>query len=329
MDAKPINTQGLTNRPNIVLIMTDDMTRQQFGFLGGHSYTPNLDTLAKDGVHFKKAHVASALCAPSRFSLLTGKDPSRAPNVPKGSDGQQYWLQGARYLPGQSNTVAQELQNAGYKTGLVGKVHAMKAEGNSYSEQVESLKSHGFDYVSSIYTGNDYDSHNQDWITQGALNFLENADQSEPFFLYMSSTLRHVPEIKDEFGGSNSTTPNWDASVLGETPAGFLGEGDENTQLSLIDVQENRERIRQTVLDQSLSLDRVGETWLDDGIGQILTKLDELGVAENTLVIFQNDQGGEGGKGSVYEVGSNTPLLMYWKGKTESLGDSKFYAQKL
>ena len=316
-------------RPNIVLVMSDDMERNDFGFLGGDAITPTLDRLVDEGVYFEQAHVPSAVCTPSRYSLLTGQDPSRAAaaDANEFAHGHRYWYQFG-FSPEEAVTIGEMLQGTGYRTGLVGKVHAMEHDGGGdYEQLVESVKAHGFDYAASVFPGNEYQYHNQEWITAGALNFIEQSNNEEqPFFLYMSSTVPHVPDVKDELGGKGEA-PNWQESVLTATPATERGGSDPNAQINFDEVRANRETVRERAIAQGKPLEKGGNTWLDDGITPVLQKLEELGIAENTVVIYLNDHGNEGAKWSAYEAGTNVPLMIYWKGKTELLQDSDVYAQ--
>lgn len=287
-----------STRPNIILIMADDMTPGMFGFLGANTLTPTLNKLAQEGVFFSEARVPTAVCAPSRYSLLTGQDPSRAPDVIEYARGQRFWIQQeTRFAPGEKVTIAQMLQDAGYNTGMVGKFHEMNVDGllgQNYSDWVEHIQQNGFDYAASLYLENVYKYHNQDWINKGALNFIDQySSQEQPFFLYMSTTLNHNP----------------------------------NAQITFNEVKANREAIRNQVLNADKPLDSSYDTWLDNGIGQIMQKIEELGIAENTIIMFLNDNGTGGGKYTTYDIGTHVPMMIYQKGETEGLGESDIYAQ--
>ena len=317
-------------RPNIVLIMADDMERRDFGFMGGNVHSPTLDKLADDGVYFRQAHVPTAICSPSRYSLLTGLDPSRASTVKEFAYGQRFWTQFPHGVD--AVYVSEMLREAGYNTGIVGKTHGMPTVDLPYAERLDSLDDLGFDYAASIYRFRYYDwiYHNQEWVTEGAVNFLEQSQSSDsdrqPFFLYMAVTLLHGPNPNEEMGGLEET-PNWDSDILTSTPVKRAGETDPNAQITFEEVKANREAIRNQVIEEGKPLKSASVTWLDDGIGKVMQKLEDLNIAENTLVIFLNDNGTEGGKYSVYELGSNVPLMMYWKGKTETLADIEAYVQ--
>ena len=317
------------SRPNVVVIMADDQIRSDIGPTGGNVLTPNLNQLASDGVYFNNAHVPTAVCVPSRYTLLTGQDPSRAPRAISYARNQLYYDQlTSAFKADEVPTVAQLLQDSGYRTGIVGKVHWKPGRpSDTYDEFIDDVKAYGFDYAASLYNGNQYDFHNQDWIDAGAETFLQDIDNEEPFFLYVSTTLQHSNSTATELGGADETQAVWDDAVLGDTYANDLGAEDPNALLNLEEVQENRERIRQRVLDAGLDLETADSTWLDDGIGKIMQQLEAMGVAENTLVIYFNDNGREGAKGSVYEAGTNVAMSFYWKGKTETLSNSNLYAQ--
>lgn len=325
-------TTTASTRPNIILIMGDDMTPEMFGFLGGDTLTPTLNKLADEGIFFSEARVPTAVCAPSRYSLLTGQDPSRAPGVIEYDRGQRFWVQQeTRFAPGEAVTIGQMLQEAGYNTGMVGKFHEMNVDGllgKNYSDWVEHIQKQGFDYAASLYLENVYKYHNQDWINKGALNFIEQySSQEEPFFLYMSTTLNHIPTPTAEMGGLDPDNPVWDKNILTWTPASNKGEVDPNAQITFDEVKANREAIRNQVLNADKPLDSSYDTWLDNGIGQVMQKIEELGIAENTIIMFLNDNGTGGGKYSIYDIGTHVPMMIYHKSKTEALGESDIYAQ--
>ncbi|HET7360851.1 MAG TPA: sulfatase-like hydrolase/transferase, partial [Salinimicrobium sp.] len=163
---------GVSESPNVVFILADDVGYGDLGIYGGKVPTPNLDKLARQGMRFTDAHSPAALCAPSRFSLLTGSYPYRNGrpggtwdvNNPSG-----FSINGDRTEAGRHITVAEVMQNAGYETAFIGKSHL---GGNVYNEKGElireksklntmdysrgvenNLTQHGFDYVYSLLSG--------------------------------------------------------------------------------------------------------------------------------------------------------------------------------
>jgi arylsulfatase A-like enzyme len=162
-------------------------------------------------------------------------------------------------------------------------------------EQVEAMQACGFDYAASLYAGNlpghtckALEYHNMDWITSGALNFVEEWKRTEkPFFLYLATTLNHGP------GPANK---KYTGDPLA-TPAGLLA--------SPLEVQPSRSSIPERVSEEGLAVDgpACDVLWMDDGIGAVLSKLEELGSLDNTVVFYFDDHGVEDGKGSLYEGG--------------------------
>jgi arylsulfatase A-like enzyme len=313
-------------RPNVVFILTDDQNFDTIGCFGAKVLTPAMDRLAAGGVRFTRAYTVHSVCTPSRYVCLTGQYASRSGD-PRFNQvcppGTQSNVGFNVTLPPGSLTVAKVLHDAGYVTGFVGKWHTgapqvvrvpeegrmddpkvAAALGENQRRLVEYVKGAGFDFAAGVYRGNlkDHkldalDVHNQEWVTKGALDFLDRA-KGKPFFLHVCTTLQHgPPPIKSLRAGKDA----WRV-----TPAGLLSEP--------LDVQPSRESIFERVRAAGFDADTAHATWLDDGIAAILKKLGDMGVAENTLVLMFSDNGTRGGKGTCYEGGANTPSILYWKG---------------
>ncbi len=322
------STAEANNRPNILFIITDDQERAEFNFLPEgrdeqgkpRNLTPNIDRLAAEGVVFLNQYVSSPVCTPSRYSVLTGTYASRSPSFAKAADGgEQVNITWNSHIDGETSNIARTLQRTGYFTGAVGKNHVIKLKSKSREakapaddsdprqpevagyyaakqrEQVVSFKACGFDFAASVYAGNlpghtckALEYHNVDWITSGALDFLDAWKQAEkPFFLYMATTLNHGP------GPANK---KYTGNPLA-TPAGLLAEP--------LDVQPPRSSLPERVRKAGLSLESPAcdLLWLDDGIGAVLKKLEAIGELDNTIVFYFDDHGVESGKGSLYEGG--------------------------
>lgn len=313
--------------PNILFIISDDQERREFNFLPEgrdeqgvpRNLSPHLDRLASEGIVFQNQYVTSPVCTPSRYTVLTGTYASRSMSFEKTvkSNGQVNITWNCHIEPATPN-LARTLRRAGYFTGAVGKNHVIKVRGAGrkegptddadprnasvakyYREKqrklVKAFKDCGFDYASSLYHGNlpghtckALEFHNMDWITGGALNFLDQWSQKDqPFFLYMATTLNHGPGPRyKKYTGDPLATP-----------AGLLDRP--------LTVQPARETIPHRVQQAGLSAQPTAcdVLWLDDGIGAVLNKLRSLDALENTIVFFFDDHGVESGKGSLYEGG--------------------------
>lgn len=318
-------------RPNIVFIITDDQQRSEFGFLHGKALTPHIDRIAKDGAQFTRSYCSTSVCTPSRYTCLTGQYASRCTASGFKSEITPEGMTRVRWNttlePGQP-TVPAVLRKAGYKTGLIGKWHlgglgkyreltppkgsdpanpeVAKSLSENQARLCEAVKAHGFDFVANVYAGNPLDSralintgcteHNMEWLTEAALRFIEQ-NKAEPFYLYFAAKLTHHPDVVKSLKA--------DARITG---AGLLPQPIEG-------VRPSRESVLARVKAAGLPKSAAGATWLDDGVGAILAKLDALGIADNTLVVFFNDNGMEQqAKGTVYEGGIRTPMLARWPG---------------
>ncbi len=329
-------------KPNVIFIVTDDQKADEFGFLQGkvvdstgktsseRVLSPNLDRMAREGVYFSRHHVVSTVCAPSRYAMLTGKYPSRYEMRRDILNyGHRYVLFGPKAQP-EEQSVFSVLRNAGYETGVCGKVDGisepkvgnqlrklhMKADPNSpqdnakirrlYRQFAESLrKDHQLSFADGLYVGNVKFQHfnNQDFITQAALEFVEtSAKKKKPFFLFMATTLMHDNNMR---------------SFMEDPDRVMTSKGKLEKPLRVL---PHRDDVLKRLKAAGIPELAAPVTWIDDSVGLIMQRLEKLGIAENTLLIFTSDHGRDAGKGSTYEHGTHVPLLMYWKGRTEELG---------
>ncbi|MHC4508563.1 MAG: sulfatase family protein [Planctomycetota bacterium] len=313
-------------KPNIIFFLVDDYDKPEISVYGGNVLTPNLERLAKEGITFHNAHMTSTVCTPSRYTCLTGRY--------AGSSYSSVYLEecppGRQGLPAfnvaledDNMNVGRVLAQNGYATGFVGKYHVgPRIEENNcaeyglhyipknceYSDRVnrqfaenerryrQLIMDKGFTWAKNIYWENTkapFKGHNPEWTIDAALEFIEK-HKDGPFYLHYATTLLHGP---------NSS---WFKSL--DKPM-VTGEGIIKKPLN---VMPQRKTVMQRVEKAGLTENEAGYLWMDDSIGMLLDKLDELGIAENTLVLFIADHGSEM-KGSLYKnKGTEVPCIMRW-----------------
>jgi arylsulfatase A-like enzyme len=314
------------SKPNFIFILADDLGGRDLGCYGSTFHeTPNLDRLAASGMRFSQAYAACSVCSPTRASILTGKYPARL--------GLTDWLPGRadrpdqklkrpeiiRHLPLEEVTVAEALKEGGYRTAFVGKWH-LGGKGFFPEQQGFELNlggcqlGHPPSYFSpySIPTLPDgpKGEYLTDRLTDEALKFIESS-RDKPFLLYLAHYAVHnpqqaKPELIEKFKKKL-------AKAAPATGPEFVPEGQ----------RQARQAQNQPVYAAMLQS-------LDESVGRILGKIDQLGLASTTVVIFTSDNGGlstaEGaptsnaplraGKGWPYEGGVREPLLVRWPGIT-------------
>jgi arylsulfatase A-like enzyme len=325
---------GRGERPNIIMFLIDDQNPSSIAAFGGNTYTPNIDRMAKEGMKFTRAYVSSSVCTPSRYSFLTGRfagnSHSKLYNDAVGGKENQ-GLPGFNVaLERDKMNVGNVLREAGYTTGFVGKFHLTSKSdfpefykgknkwiniskdarpGPEASAQFKHnerwmrryLKELGFSWAKNVYPENShkpYSEHNPEWTTVAALEFIEE-NKKGPFYLHLCSTLLHGPD------------KSWRKSM--DRPL-VTGEGEVE---SLPKVMTPRAELLKTIREKGFDPDShvAGEAWIDDSLGAIFRKLKELGIDDNTLVIFAPDHGRDG-KASVFSHGAaQVPMIMRWPNK--------------
>ncbi|MGB5666317.1 MAG: sulfatase-like hydrolase/transferase, partial [Maribacter sp.] len=285
---------NVQSKPNVILIMSDDQGWGDLSISGNTNLqTPNIDALAKNGVSFENFYV-QPVCSPTRAELLTGRHFTRL-GVYETSAG------GERMNLGET-TLAEILKKAGYHTAAYGKWH------NGMQPPYHPI-SRGFDDYygfSSGHWGNYFSpmlEHNGkivkgegflvDDLTSHGLEFIQK-NKDEPFFLYLPFNTPHSPmQVPDEF---------WDRFKDKELDMIYEGEEKEN---------ENFTKAALAMVEN-----------IDYNVGRISTKLQELKLEENTIVIYLSDNGPNGWrwnggmrgkKGSTDEGGVRTPFFIQWK----------------
>ncbi len=326
-----VATAARAERPNIIMFLIDDQNASSIAAFGGDTYTPNLDRMVEEGMKFTRAYVSSSVCTPSRYSFLTGRfagnSHSKLYTEAVGGEENQGLPNFNVALERDRMNVGNVLREAGYTTGFVGKFHLTSkldlpefyqgknrwinipkhaSPGPETSAQFKHnerwmrryLKTLGFSWAKNVYpenTPSPYSMHNPEWTTVAALEFIEE-NKDGPFYLHLCSTLLHGPDR------------SWRKSM--DHPL-ITGEGEVE---SLPEVMTPRAELLKTITEKGFDPDShvAGEAWIDDSLGAIFRKLKELGIDDNTLVIFAPDHGRDG-KASVFSRGScQVPMIMRW-----------------
>jgi arylsulfatase A-like enzyme len=266
------------DRPNLVLILADDMAWDDCGAYGHKTLrTPNIDRLAREGMRFDRAFLTCSSCSPSRSSIITGR-------YPHNTDAEQlHWP-----LPKEQVTFVEKLKAAGYWTAAAGKWHLGEAVKGRF-DVVHEAGTAGFQLPSGA--GAPAGKMIQDKDESGCGQWvptLQSRPKDKPFFLWLAAFDPHR-----DYQTNAIPVPHGTADVV--------------VPPYLPDVPEVRR-------DLALYYDEI--TRLDGNIGRVLDELDRQGVATNTLVLFLSDNGRPFPrcKTTVYDSGIRTPFLVRWPG---------------
>jgi len=286
-------------KPNVIVLLSDDVGYGEFGFQGGKDIpTPNIDSIAKNGVRFTSGYVAATYCSPCRAGLLTGKYPTRFGHEwnegPPATPGTEFGL------PLDQITIAQRLKAQGYSTYCVGKWHLGKgpkyiATARGFDEfygtvaNTPYLKPPNFIDTrksNDVTPVKDEDFYTTDAYADRAVDII-GKNKDTPFFLYLPFNAQHAPL---------------------QAPKKYLDR--------FPDIKDEKRQLFAAMM-----------SGMDDAVGRVLAKVKEIGQEENTLIVFFSDNGGptvqttskngplRGFKATTLEGGTRVPFCMQWKGK--------------
>lgn len=294
-----------TPKLNVVVILTDDLGWTDLGCFGSKFYeTPHIDRLASQGMKFTDAYSSCTVCSPTRASLLTGQYPARLRitdwiaghkrpfaklNVP------DWTMQLATSIPNLANV----LKSAGYATASIGKWHLGPEEcwpeKQGFDVNIAGCHrgqppSYFSPYKIETLTDGPNGEFLSDRLTQEAVKFIET-NKDKPFFVYLPHYGVHTPLMaKPQVVEKYKAKTDKNAPHNNPIYAGLIES-------------------------------------VDDSVGQLLSKLDELNLSDRTIVVFTSDNGGlipvtsnvplRAGKGSAYEGGVRVPLIIKWPGVTK------------
>jgi arylsulfatase A-like enzyme len=340
-------------RPNVLLIITDDEQNDFLGCTGGKVKTPNIDSIAAEGIRFANGIVPHSVCSPSRYAILTGRyydnnfGPERMAQYPRGTAS---CIDNDIYLEKDGMNLPSILQKNGYATGFVGKFHL---------------------------TGHEYLQNNKTWEASGLQTYSENAKASDPEvsakmkanhdfwrkkiapfgFDYVNGV--YAANLRELFlDEANAHNVEWTADAAirfideqaktdrpfflyvattyphGPVPEGLkdgkyvysfdadvraTGEG-WVTDRDLTRFTPSRGSYKEAAATGNKAAAEIGRertaAWWDGAVGAIIQALKQTGAYENTIIVYQSDHGGpRHGKTTLYETGVRVPSLMQWPAK--------------
>lgn len=330
---KKTSKTSIKQKPNIIFILADDLGYGDLSFTGQEKFsTPNIDQLAKDGMFFSQHYSGSTVCAPSRSSLMTGLHTGRT--FIRGN--KEVKPEGQFPLTSSVVTVAELLKSSGYVTAAFGKwgLGYPSSEGDPNNQGFDEFYGYNCQRLGHNYypyhmwhnqtkeilegnTGTRTETYAPDIIHQKALAFLEK-NKANPFFMFYPSIIPHAELIAPE-----KYMVKYRGKLLPEEKYDGIDNGSRYKNGGYGSQKEPH-----TAFAAMISL-------LDEQVGEIRKKVEELGIAENTIIIFTSDNGPhkEGGadpdyfnsnaefkgyKRDLYEGGIRVPMIAYWPEKIKA-----------
>lgn len=321
---------GAPAKPNIIYILADDLGYGDLSFLGQDKFeTPHIDKLAAKGMFFEQHYSGSTVCAPSRSALLSGQHTGHT--FVRGN--KEVMPEGQHPIPAEITLLPEMLREAGYVSGIFGKwgLGYPGSEGDPlkkgfdvfYGYNCQRLGHHYYPYhlwdndkkvILGANAGEAKGAYAPTLIHDRTLQFIED-HKDQPFFCYVASIIPHAELAAPEA---------YMQQFRGQLPEVKKYEG-----------LDSGPKLRQGVYqsqDEPRTAFAAMITLLDDQVGEIVAKTEELGIADNTLIIFTSDNGAhnEGGadpkffdsngpyrghKRDLYEGGVHVPMVAYWPGR--------------
>lgn len=336
------DSNDISAPPNIVFLLVDDLGWSDLGCYGSSFHeTPNIDQLANEGIRFTNAYASCPVCSPTRASILTGKSPvsTQITDWIPGSDPKDRPLLGTEdrsELALEEITLAEMLKSKGYKTSFYGKWH-LGGKGFYPEDQGFDINKgghHAGQPASYFYPyknkrkswdvpgleGGEEGEYLTDRLTAESLAFMEENKQ-DPFFLYISyynvhTPIQAKPDLKTKYEEKKAIT-KWK-----DEPA----------------IRKDKFEAHSKLIQDNPSYAGMVQS-VDESVGNIMSRLEELGLEDNTLIIFTSDNGGlstlpanrnaptsveplRAGKGWLYEGGIRVPAIMKWPGKIKKGSES-------